>query len=279
MRGVAQAHQGDYPAARESFLEAYKLFAHPSILLNLGIAHWHTSEYVAAELDFVRFLSDDGGASVDEIASARAALGAVRAHLGTVRIKVSPEGARAELDAQPVALAPGAFVEVRTLLGTHRVHAEAAGHESADAGVNVDRSGPSVVELSLKAAVEAGDASQRSSRVEEPEKPVRTSRRVVVGWSFVGASVFLAGVGTIAGLQAVSYANDYNTRDSANYQSPDARSTGILFRTTADVSFAAAILCGAAGAYLLLGPPDSWPSKLGARVVVGPRFAGLAGSF
>ena len=62
-RGVSQASAGDYAGARDSFQEAYRLFAHPSILLNLGIARWHTGEYVAAEQDLVRFLSDDGGAS------------------------------------------------------------------------------------------------------------------------------------------------------------------------------------------------------------------------
>src|SRR5215472_18592184 len=76
LHGVSEAHQGNYAAARDAFLEAYRLFAHPSILLNLGIARWHTGEYVAAEQDLARFLSDDGGASDDEIASARAALAA-----------------------------------------------------------------------------------------------------------------------------------------------------------------------------------------------------------
>ena len=51
MRGVADAHQGHYTAARDAFLEAYTLFAHPSILMNLGIARWHTGEYVQAERD------------------------------------------------------------------------------------------------------------------------------------------------------------------------------------------------------------------------------------
>src|SRR5579883_3465343 len=54
-RGVAQAHDGDYPAARDSFLEAYKLFPHPSILLNLGISRARTGEWVDAEQDLVHF--------------------------------------------------------------------------------------------------------------------------------------------------------------------------------------------------------------------------------
>src|SRR5580704_12156902 len=66
-RGVEQAEKGDYVSARDSFLEAYRLFAHPSILLNVGIARMMTQEYVAAEQDLARFLSDDGGAPPADI--------------------------------------------------------------------------------------------------------------------------------------------------------------------------------------------------------------------
>ena len=81
-RGVNLVNDGDYKAARDAFLEAYKLFAHPSILLNLGIARWRSGEYVEAEQDLVRFLSDDGGASPEEVQSGRAALSQAREHLG-----------------------------------------------------------------------------------------------------------------------------------------------------------------------------------------------------
>src|ERR1700689_4761964 len=60
-RGVSQAHDGNYTAARDSFLEAYKLFPHPSILLNVGIARAHTGQWVEAEQDPLHFLADAGG--------------------------------------------------------------------------------------------------------------------------------------------------------------------------------------------------------------------------
>ena len=87
-RGVGQAETGDYASARDSFLEAYTLFPHPSILLNLGIARAHTGEWLEAEQDLVRFLADDGGAQPDELASARAELAQTRNHLGTFRLRV-----------------------------------------------------------------------------------------------------------------------------------------------------------------------------------------------
>src|ERR1700691_2784459 len=113
-RGVAQAEAGDYTSARNSFLEAYKLYAHPSILLNLGIARAHTGEWIDAEQDLVHFLADDGGAGSAELASARAELAQTRRHLGTFRLRVAPNGARAILDARPIAVIPGSFVEIRT---------------------------------------------------------------------------------------------------------------------------------------------------------------------
>src|SRR4051812_20223201 len=73
-KGVAQLRAQDWAAARESFETAWTLYPHPSILLNLAIARLHTDDPVRAEQDLVRFLSEDGGASADELASAREAL-------------------------------------------------------------------------------------------------------------------------------------------------------------------------------------------------------------
>jgi tetratricopeptide (TPR) repeat protein len=47
-RGVAFVKQGNYRAAREAFADAYRLYPHPSILLNLGIAQWKTGQFVEA---------------------------------------------------------------------------------------------------------------------------------------------------------------------------------------------------------------------------------------
>jgi hypothetical protein len=276
MRGVAQAHQGDYVGARNSFVEAYKLFAHPSILLNLGIARWHTGEYVAAEQDLVHFLSDDGGASADEIASARAALAQSRTHLGTLRIRIEPGGARAKLDAQPIALVPGGPTEVRTTIGPHNLHAWADGYDPVDKSVTVVPDPPAFVSLTLNATPQVTSPPAAGPA---PEGPVRSRRRTLVGIGLVSFGVVAAGVGAFAGFEALSFASDYNTRGASHFQHAETKSTGIAFRTTADIAFATAIVTAGAGAYLLFGPPGAWPEKLAAHVLVGPGFAGLAGSF
>lgn len=266
-RGVAQASSGDYAAARDSFLEAYRLFAHPSILLNLGIARAHTGEWLEAEDDLVRFLADDGGAKPDELASARAELAQARSHLGTFRLRVTPTGARATLDAHAVAVIPGSFVDVRTTRGPHDLHVAADGFAPVDEVVSVDADrGPDIdVRLSHGHAAEAA--------------PTPMDARSVAGWFLVGGGVVALGIGAYTGVQAQTLANEYNTAGNAHFQDPSTKSSGITFRTSADVAFATAIVLGGLGTYFLLTP--SSPSSSGtaqAGVVVGP-WSGITGSF
>jgi hypothetical protein len=262
-RGVSQASAGDYRAARESFLEAYRLFAHPSILLNLAIARAHVGEWVEAEQDLVRFLADDGGAQADELASARAELAQTRKHLGTFRLRVAPSGARASLDAKAVAVIPGSFVDVRTTRGTHDLHVAAEGFPAVDRVVDVEAEKAPDVDVTLTAAGEA------------PPSPPGDTRRTV-GWFLIGGGAVLAGVGIYAGLQAQSLANQYNASGSPHFQDQGTKASGIVFRTAADVSFVGALALGGVGAWFLLTSPSAAQARAG--VVLGP-WSGIAGSF
>lgn len=261
-KGVAQAAAGDYTAARDSFLQAYRLYAHPSILLNLGIARAHTGEWLEAEQDLVRFLADDGGAQPDELSSARAELTQARRHLGTFRLRVSPGGASATLDGRPVALIQGAYVDVRATRGPHALHAEAAGLPAQDRTIELATEHGPDVDLSLTA---------RPPAAEDPAE-----NRRILGWFLAGGGVVAASVGAFAGLRALSLANDYNTAGSGHFQDASTKASGTVFRTSADVCFVVALGLGAAGAYFLLTPPGD--KAVQARVVVGP-WTGLAGAF
>ncbi len=266
-RGVSSVKEGHYEAARDAFLEAYKLFAHPSILLNLGIARSHTGEYVDAEQDLSRFLSDDGHASSDEISSARAALAEVRTHLGTVRIKVTPEGARAQLDAKSIALAPGDFAEIRTTVGDHVLHVEADGLEPRDESLHVKSQSPSVKDIALGGPRDKVPPPPSAL----PAEDERSRRVVAVGLG--GAAVLALGIGTFSGLRARALAHDYNTERP---QDPSARSAGLTYRTVADISFLVSIACAGAGAYFFFVHPAASASP---AVVVGPLFSGVRGTF
>jgi len=264
-RGVTEAGSGDYAAARDSFLEAYRLFAHPSILLNLGIARAHTGEWLQAEQDLVHFLADDGGAQPDELASARAELAQTRSHLGTFRLRVAPTGSRATLDARAVAVIPGSFVDVRTTRGPHDLHVAADGFTPVDRAVQVDSDhGPDV------------DVRLSTGHGEPPPAATTMDGRSVAGWFLVGGGVVALGVGAYAGVQAQTLANQYNTSGNIHFQDPSTKSSGLVFRTAADVAFVAALALGGVGTYLLLTPSASSGAQAG--VVVGP-WSGIAGSF
>ena len=262
-RGVTQAHEGNYSAARDSFLEAYKLFPHPSILLNVGIARAHTGEWLEAEQDLVHFLADDGGATSDELLSARQELAQTRSHLGTFRLRVSPDGARASLDTHPIALIPGGFVDVRTTRGNHSLDCEADGYAAVHRPVVVATERAPNVDLTLVA--------QGVARV-APGEGRRTA-----GWFLVGGGVMAAGIGIFAGLEAESLAHGYDTQGSGSYQDPATKARGLVFRTSADVAFLGALALGGVGAYFLLTPPSSAGAQ--AHVVLVPGFGGFAGEF
>jgi hypothetical protein len=237
-RGVTDVQAGDYTGARDAFAEAYRLFPHPSILLNLGIVRVRTGEYRQAEEDLLHFLADYGDASASDLASARAALAEARTHLGTIRLRASPEGARARLDARAIGLMPGSFVEVRATFGTHKLHVEADGYEPMDRDVKVDATKTPSMDVALT-KLGAG--------------PADTTRHLV-GWGLVGAAVALTGFGAFAGLRAKNLADEYDTPGNAHYQDPSTKSTGLTFRTLADVSFVIALATGIGGGYLLLVP-------------------------
>jgi hypothetical protein len=258
-RGVADVRAGDYAAARDAFLEAYRLYPHPSILLNLGIARAHTGEWVDAEQDLLHFLGDYGDADEAELRSARAELAQIRGRLGTFRLRVSPAGATAALDGRPIALLPGGFVDVRTTRTQHGLHLAAAGYAPVDRAVIVSgERGPDV------------DVALAPAALAQPAPPPADARRTA-GWFLLGAGVVAAGVGTYAGLEARSLADAYDTRGSGSFQDPATKARGLVFRTSADIAFAGAIVLGGAGLYFLLasaGPPSSQP-----RLAVGPGWA------
>jgi hypothetical protein len=260
-RGVAQLRAQEWGAARASFEAAWGLYPHPSILLNLGIARLRTDDPVRAEQDLVRFLSEDVGASQDELAGAREALAEARGRLGTLRVVASPASARVAVDGNPVETVrrpdpgtSGVVAELRMKPGRHRIEVEADGHVTEKRDVELAAKGESVVSIGLSVA--ASVVSRKGGAAARGPAP-----RVIVGWSlagFAGAALITSG---ITALRAKSLADGYNDPSSARYQDPDARSEGITFRTSADVLLGVAVASGVTAAILLFtdlgkGAPD-----------------------
>jgi tetratricopeptide (TPR) repeat protein len=263
-KGVSQAQEGNYAGARNSFVEAYRIFPHPSILLNLGIARAHTGEWLEAEQDLVRFLADDGGAQPGELASARAELAQARSHLGTFRLRISPDGAHATLDAKPIALISGGVVDVRTTRGSHDLVVESEGYAAIDRQILVSTERAPDVDITL-----------RSTRGEGAHTPSGEAQRTA-GWFLLGGAAVAIAIGAYAGLEAKSLADGYNTVGSGSYQDASTKARGLVFRTSADVAFLCALGLAGTGVYFLLTAPTA---PVGVQAVVGPGSAGLAATF
>jgi hypothetical protein len=263
-RGVTQAQEGNYAGARDAFVEAYRLFAHPSILLNLGIARAHTGEWLEAEQELVHFLADDGGAQPGELASARAELSQARGHLGTFRLRVAPDGAHATLDAKPIALISGGVVEVRTTRGSHVLYVDAEGYAGIDRAIVVQSERAPDVGVTLRPVGARDDAG------------TSTDARRTVGWFLVGGGVVALAIGAYAGVEAESLAHAYNTAGNASFQDPSTKARGLVFRTSADVAFLCTLGLAGTGVYFLLTTPGA-PAAV--HAVLGPGTAGLAGTF
>jgi len=77
-------------------------------------------------------------------------------------------------------------------------------------------------------------------------------------------------------VQAQTLANEYNTPGTSRFQDQSTKSSGLVFRTSADVAFVSALVLGGLGTYFLLTPSTSSGAQAG--VVVGP-WSGIRGGF
>ena len=252
-KGVAQLRAQDWGAARASFESAWTLFPHASSLLNLGIARLRTDDPVHAEQDLVRFLSEDVGASPDELAGAREALAEARTKIGALKvIVVSPPSARVLIDGKavdtvrrPDAGASGVVAEVRAKPGKHSVTVEAEGHSGVHRDIDVVAK--SEVAMTVKLVPVDADAGR-------PSKPVEDGppMRAVVGWSLAGIAGAALITGAFTALRAKTLSDEYSDKASSRYQDDGVRADGVTFRTAADVALGIALVSGAAAVILLL---------------------------
>lgn len=246
VRGVEHAKKGRWSEARVSFTEAYALYPHASILLNLGIAELRAGDPVAAERDLVRFFSEDRDAPPDDLASAREALSEARAKIGSILVEARPAFARVFVDGKPVEVvrssdADGASALVRVVPGRHVVRVEADGYPADERSVEAQASSQIRVVVALESSPE--------------ERP--SEARAIVGWSLAGLATGALVTSGVTALRAASLSEDYRDPASARFRDPSTRDVGIGFRTAADVALAVGVASGVAAAVLLLTQPGS----------------------
>jgi len=254
--GVAQLKAQDWKAARSSFEQAWALYPHPSILLNLGIARLRTDDPVLAEQDFVRFLSEDFGSTPEELAGAREALAEARTKIGTIRIVASPASARIVVDGKTIAERvrseterEGIVAEVRAKAGKHSVAADADGYTAQERNVDLAAKGEIEVKLALAPIPKSGGGGSTTNPPPDGEGP---NGRAIMGYAAGGLAVIGLAAGAFCGLRAISLKNDYEDKSKADsFQNASVKSEGQTFRTLADVGFGVAIVGGVAAVILL----------------------------
>jgi hypothetical protein len=244
--GVSQLQAKDWKAARSSFETAWSLYPHPSILLNLGIARLRTDEPVLAEQDLKQFLSEDFGATPEELAGAREALAEARTKIGTIRVVASPLASRIVVDgktiAERVAGTDAAVTEVRAKAGKHAVLVEAEGHHPQER--NVDLAPRAEIEVKIALAPKEVPKAPKSGPT--PGADDGPTGRTILGYSLAGLSGVALVTGAVCGFRTLSLASEHEQQPSA-----DLKSEGETFRTVTDVALGVAIVAGAAAIVVL----------------------------
>lgn len=252
--GVSQLQAKDWKAARSSFEVAYTLYPHPSILLNRGIARLRTDDPVLAEQDFKAFLSEDFGATPEELGGAREALAEARTKIGTIRVVASPPSSRIVVDGttigERVTERDSAVAEVRAKAGKHTVLVDAEGHAAQERNIDLAPR----AEIEVKIALVANAKVTGSGRGPGPTGgDDGTSGRTILGYGLLGLSGIALATTAVCGFRAISLSGDYEDRNKPDlFQNPEVKAEGETFRTVADIALGAAVVSGVGAIVLLL---------------------------
>ncbi len=225
--GVRQFDAGQYAKARVSFVQAYALKQHPSVLLNLAQSELRMPghEAIAAQ-HFAEYLRL--GSEASKRSEAEAGLAEAKEKIGTVKVESDRAGAKVLVDGEafgvipledPLYLKPGSYtVEVR-FGDDSRSESVAA---RAGAATSIEFTFGAAEEEAPAAVVPAGDAPAEPKKAAEPpkrerkepakEEPVeaREGREKFPHWfvhkpvAMILGVVALGGVGAGIGLQVAA---------------------------------------------------------------------------
>lgn len=231
--GVRQFDAGQYAKARVSFVQAYALKQHPSVLLNLAQSELRTPghEAIAAQ-HFAEYLRL--GSEASKRSEAEAGLAAAKEKIGTVEVKSDRAGAKVLVDGEeygvtpleePLYLKPGSYT-VEARFGddsrSESVAARAGAETTVDLafeGTSGDEPAGATTEKAPAEPAEAAAPPRRERKEPAKEEPVeaKEGREKFPHWlvhkpiAVLLGMVALGGVGTGVGLQFAAK----NERDEA----------------------------------------------------------------
>ncbi len=226
--GVRFYDAGDFEKARASFLQAYALKAHPSVLLNLAQSELRSGHEADAATHFSEFLATAPDAKPEETAAAQKGLDEAKAKVGEVPVTVDVAGAEVFVDGTSVGKAP----LPRSLYlapGAHSLEARSADSKAtADVTAIAGTSTPTTLSFKPPApppaapAPAGAKATVAAPPLTEPDS-ASSGRPPFFSW-LVSSPVGLTGLGlTVAGagvgvLGAVMASDQYSSAKDASNQ-------------------------------------------------------------
>jgi len=173
-RGVSLYAAENYQGALEAFQEAFRLSPHPTVRVNMANCYDHLSKPIEAIFHFERYLSESGrSAPAAQRREVEAALRALRARVGEVNLRVSPDGATVIIDDGDSRRAP-ILEPVRLAAGTHRIETRLAGYRTDRRSVDVTGGGTTDVQIRLE---RAGSPQVASAVTPARTEPAATTPR------------------------------------------------------------------------------------------------------
>jgi hypothetical protein len=254
--GVRYYDSGQYEKARASFLQAYALKAHPSVLLNLAQSELLSGHEAEAAAHFSEFLASAPDAKPEETAAAQKGFDEAKAKVGEVPVTVDVAGAEVFVDGTSVGKAP----LPRPLYlapGTHSLEAR-SGENKATAEVTATAGASSPTSLTVKPpppppaapAPTATRASVAAPSLTEPDsadsgRPPFFSWLVTspIGLTGLGLTVAGAGVGVAGAIIATDHydsAKEASTTIAARAGQENVSGTVCSGGTSANATFAPA---------------------------------------
>jgi len=250
--GVRQFDAGQYAKARVSFVQAYALRQHPSVLLNLAQSELRTPghEAIAAQ-HFAEYLRM--GSEANKRSEAEAGLAAAKEKIGTVKVTSDRAGAKVLVDGEqygvtpledPLYLKPGSYT-IEARFGEDTRSESVAARAGAEASVELAfesaaEEEPGAVTAPEEATAAAAAAEQPPKRERKEAQPAKAEpseeaapgrREKFPRWfvhkplAIVLGVVALGGVGAGVGLQLVAM-NEHDDADNIE--------AAILYQAEAD---------------------------------------------
>jgi tetratricopeptide (TPR) repeat protein len=214
-RGLAASNDQRFGEAAAEFEKAYELAPDYRVLYNIGKVRSALGRFAEAADAFQGYL-DRGGPDIPEERrkEVRDTLAADLAHVATVAVRVSPDGAEVRLDGKLVGVSP-LPAPLRVTEGKHTVEALLPSRPVQLREIDVP--GASALDVALDFPVAASlaappPAPPAPALVEKTPAPAPSRRWRTVGYTLAGAGLVATLAGSLLAYRAATDANDARAR-------------------------------------------------------------------